>query len=56
MGDVTLQVLKMEEGLLTAAKITEMGFPLPKEWGSSGRMKWGSLIPEETIPPLSLTQ
>ena len=54
MGDVTLQVLKMEEGLLTAAKITEMGSP--KKWGSSGRMKWGSLILEETIPPLSLTQ
>ena len=32
MGDMTLQVLKMEEGLLTAANSTEMGSP--KKWGS----------------------
>ena len=55
MGDVTLQVLKMEEGLLTAAKSRNGVLP-SKRMGSSGRMKWGSPVPEETIPPLNLTQ
>ena len=37
MGDVTLQVLKMEEGLLTA---TKSGNGFPKKWGSPFQKNW----------------